>query len=148
MYNTTLLLLPGSSLVRLDLSDNPLTEEVAGALADCLGRQPHLRHLNLNDTSLQDEGVEAVCKALAAPGAAQQLEVLELALNEISPTGIRYVVMAIANKQKLFKCVLPSSCVLLGRGWCCSCMMRLVRQPESARLLCLQRLCCHVDVAP
>lgn len=91
----------GSSLVRLDLSDNPLTEEVAGELAACLARQPQLRHVNLNDTGLQDEGVEAICKALA--GAAPQLESLELALNEISPTGVRQVVLAIANKQKLNK---------------------------------------------
>ena len=89
--------------MRLDLSDNPLTEEVASELASCLAHQPALTHLNLNDTSLQDEGIQAVCKALAEPGTAQQLEVLELALNEISPTGIRYVVMAIANKQKLTK---------------------------------------------
>lgn len=91
----------GCSLIRLDLSDNPLTEEVAGELAACLAKQPHLRHVNLNDTSLQDEGVEAICKALA--GAAPALESLELALNEISPTGIRQVVLAIANKQKLNK---------------------------------------------
>ena len=87
--------------MKLDLSDNPLTEEVAAELAACVAKQPRLRHLNLNDTGLQDEGVEAVCKALA--GAAPELESLELALNEISPTGIRYVVMAIANKQKLNK---------------------------------------------
>lgn len=93
----------GSSLIKLDLSDNPLTEEVASELAACLAKQPNLRHVNLNDTGLQDEGVETVCKALA--GAAPQLETLELALNEISPTGIRYVVMAIANKPKLSKYV-------------------------------------------
>lgn len=91
----------GCSLIRLDLSDNPLTEEVAGELAACLAKQPHLRHVNLNDTSLQDEGVEAICKALA--GAAPVLESLELALNEITPTGVRQVVLAIANKQKLNK---------------------------------------------
>jgi len=99
--------------VKLDLSDNPLTEEVAAELAACLAKQPHLRSLNLNDTGLQDEGVQAVCKALAGPAAAPQLEVLELALNEITPSGSRYVVMAIANKQKLAKCVLE---VCLSRG--------------------------------
>lgn len=87
--------------MKLDLSDNPLTEEVAQELAACLAKQPNLKHLNLNDTGLTDDGIEAVCKALAAPGAAAQLETLELALNEITPAGIRYVVMAIANKPKL-----------------------------------------------
>lgn len=104
---------PGSSLVKLDLSDNPLTEEVAAELAACLAKQPHLRSLNLNDTGLQDEGVQAVCKALAGPAAAPQLEVLELALNEITPAGSRYVVMAIANKQQLTKYVLE---VCVSRG--------------------------------
>lgn len=57
--------------------------------------------------------MEAVCKALAG-AAAPELETLELALNEISPAGIRYVVMAIANKQKLSKYVtaqLPAAVV-------------------------------------
>jgi large subunit ribosomal protein L31/Ran GTPase-activating protein 1 len=98
----SLLTQPGSSLVKLDLSDNPLTEEVAGELAACLEKQPQLRHLNLNDTGLLDEGVEAICKALAG-AAAPELESLELALNEITPAGTRYVVMAVANKQKLSK---------------------------------------------
>lgn len=85
--------------MRLDISDNPLTEEVAPALASCLAAQPGLTHLNLNDTSLTDEGVTAVCNALA--GAAPQLEVLELALNEITAEGARAVAMAVANKQQL-----------------------------------------------
>eukprot|EP00878_Enallax_costatus_P020701 GHUV01021891.1.p1 GENE.GHUV01021891.1~~GHUV01021891.1.p1 ORF type:complete len:429 (+),score=176.02 GHUV01021891.1:75-1361(+) len=93
--------LMAGNLVRLDISDNPLTEEVAPALAACLAAQPHLVHLNLNDTSLTDEGVQEVCKALV--GAAPQLEVLELALNEITPVGARAVVMAVANKQQLNK---------------------------------------------
>lgn len=93
--------------MRLDISDNPLTEEVAPALAACLAAQPHLTYLNLNDTSLTDEGVQEVCKALA--GAAPQLQVLELALNEITPVGARAVVMAVANKQQLNKWVAVKS---------------------------------------
>ena len=92
------------NLVRLEISDNPLTEEVAPALAACLAAQPNLVHLNLNDTSLTDEGVQEVCKALV--GAAPQLEVLELALNEITPVGARAVAKAVANKQHLNKCAL------------------------------------------
>ncbi|KAF6260413.1 hypothetical protein COO60DRAFT_1625705 [Scenedesmus sp. NREL 46B-D3] len=89
----------GGSLVRLDLSDNPLTEEVAPALAACLAAQPRLQHLNLNDTGLTDEGVAVVCTALAA--AAPQLQSLELALNEITEEGAKAVVAALANKQQL-----------------------------------------------
>lgn len=54
----------GSQLVRLDLSDNPMTTEVAAALATALATQPHLQFLNLNDTSLGDEGVAAIAQAL------------------------------------------------------------------------------------
>ncbi|WIA30005.1 hypothetical protein OEZ86_000102 [Tetradesmus obliquus] len=94
-------LMAGGSLVRLDLSDNPLTEEVAPALAACLAAQPQLQHLNLNDTSLTDEGVTTVCRALA--GSAPQLRSLELALNEITAEGVAAVVAALANKQQLSK---------------------------------------------
>lgn len=86
----------------MDLSDNPLTEEVGSALAACLAAQPQLAHLNLNDTSLTDEGVAVVCRALAG-GAAPQLQTLELALNEITATGAKAVLLAIANKQHLSK---------------------------------------------
>lgn len=63
-------------LTRLDLSDNPMTEEVAPALASCIANQPSLTALNLNDTSLTDEGITVVCKALA--GGAPQLQVRAL----------------------------------------------------------------------
>ncbi|KAF8069620.1 RANGAP1 [Scenedesmus sp. PABB004] len=89
----------GGALVRLDLSDNPLTEEVAPALAACLSAAPALAHLNLNDTSLTDAGVATVCGALA--GAAPRLASLELALNEVTPDGAAHVVRAIAGKQHL-----------------------------------------------
>jgi Ran GTPase-activating protein (RanGAP) involved in mRNA processing and transport len=75
---------------------------VAPALAACLAAHPQLVALNLNDTGLTDEGVGVVCKALA--GHAPQLRVLELALNEVTPTGARAVVAAIANKQHLSRC--------------------------------------------
>ena len=75
----------GQQLVKLDLSDNPMTSEVAAELAQTLRQQPLLRVLNLNDTSLGDEGVSTVSAALAESQA--ELEQLELALNEISPAG-------------------------------------------------------------
>ena len=46
---------PGHHLIRLDVSDNPMTSEVAPALAACIRQQPNLKFLNLNDTSLTDE---------------------------------------------------------------------------------------------
>ena len=50
----------------MDLSDNPMTAEVAPALAELLLRHPELVALNLNDTSLTDEGVAAVAQSLHA----------------------------------------------------------------------------------
>ena len=49
---------------RLDLSDNPMTEEVAPALAEALRKQGRLARLNLNDTSLQDKGIQAIAEVL------------------------------------------------------------------------------------
>ncbi len=61
--------------MRLDLHDNPITAEFAPHLAAVLRQQRRLRALVLNDTSLCDEGVAAVCGALAEAGAAPELEV-------------------------------------------------------------------------
>ena len=57
----------GSELQRLDLSDNPMTEEVAPALAEALRQQSGLVRLNLNDTSLQDEGISAIAEVPRTP---------------------------------------------------------------------------------
>jgi Ran GTPase-activating protein (RanGAP) involved in mRNA processing and transport len=69
------------SLERLDLSDNPLTSEVAEELAAAIKAQTCLKELVLNDTSLGDEGVIVLAEAL--PSTASSLEVLQLALNEV-----------------------------------------------------------------
>lgn len=58
----------GRCLQRLDLSDNPMTSEVAESLADMLKGQPQLRILNLNDTSLEDDGVSTIAAALVDAG--------------------------------------------------------------------------------
>lgn len=63
----------GASLRRLDLSDNPMTAEVAPALAETLLRHPDLAALNLNDTALTDEGVSAVVQALHASAGSLQV---------------------------------------------------------------------------
>ena len=42
-----------------------------------------------------------VCAALSEPGACQQLEELELALNEVTPDGARAVAKALLSKPKL-----------------------------------------------
>jgi large subunit ribosomal protein L31/Ran GTPase-activating protein 1 len=55
-------LLAGQHLVKLDLSDNPMTAEVASALAEALRSQQSLQVLNLNDTALGDEGMESIAE--------------------------------------------------------------------------------------
>ncbi len=72
---------------KLDLSDNPMTAEVASALARTIMGQPQLRALILNDISLTDEGVAPILEALIE--GAPHLEELELALNEITPEGAK-----------------------------------------------------------
>ena len=64
----------GVALRRLDLSDNPMTVEVAPALAATLLRHPELVALNLNDTSLTDEGVSAIAQALHACSGSLQVQ--------------------------------------------------------------------------
>lgn len=78
-----------------------MTPEVAQGLAACIKQQPNLRVLNLNDTSLTDEGVEVVCRALV--GSAPVLEELELSLNEITPAGAVAVGLALVGKPKLWR---------------------------------------------
>ena len=63
-----MLVCTGRCLQRLDLSDNPMTGDVADSLAAMLQHQPHLRALNLNDTSLEDAGVTTIAQALANSG--------------------------------------------------------------------------------
>ncbi len=45
-----------------------MTGDVAESLAEMLRGQPHLRALNLNDTSLEDAGVSTIAQALANSG--------------------------------------------------------------------------------
>ncbi len=45
-----------------------MTGDVAESLAAMLQNQPHLKALNLNDTSLQDAGVSTIAQALANSG--------------------------------------------------------------------------------
>ncbi len=62
-----LLVCAGSSLVKLDLSDNPMTAEVAPALAETLRGHDELQVLNLNDVALGDKGIESIAEARNLP---------------------------------------------------------------------------------
>jgi Ran GTPase-activating protein (RanGAP) involved in mRNA processing and transport len=75
----------GKNLVSIDLHDNPLTHEVSGALAEAIGAHPGLRRVNLNDTIMENTGIEKLAVSLAR--AAQSVEHVELQLNEVTPEG-------------------------------------------------------------
>jgi hypothetical protein len=77
----------GTSLARLDISDNPMTGEIAADLAAALRRHGGLRALNLNDTGLGDEGIAMLAEAVA--GAAHELEVgLACATDLVPPLNV------------------------------------------------------------
>lgn len=73
--------------MKLDLSDNPMTADMADELAETLKGHSKLKVLILNDMSLTDEGVGCILAALKE--SAPDLEQLELALNEITTEGAK-----------------------------------------------------------
>lgn len=91
--------LEGKSMRSLNLSDNFLGPETGTMLAAPLASMAHLSTLNLSETSLEDEGVMAIAQALE--GAAPNLEVLELAANEITGEGCQDLCEALAKKDNL-----------------------------------------------
>ena len=91
----------GTSLRILDIHDNPMTSEIATDLASVLQKHTGLVRLNLNDTSLGDEGIETVAAALAT--GTPVLQELELELNEITPVGAEVLAGALAKKKSLLK---------------------------------------------
>ena len=91
--------LVGKNLVSLDLHDNILGAETAGALAECLKNQPTLKHLNLSEACLEDEGVSLLAAALMQ--AAPALESLGLAANDITPESCPGLARCLATKSAL-----------------------------------------------
>jgi len=89
----------GKNLVSLDLHDNILGPETAGALVEALRSQQHLKHLNLSETCLEDEGVELIAGSLMA--SAPKLETIGLAANDITPDVCPNLVRCLANKPCL-----------------------------------------------
>ncbi len=70
--------------------------QIGQGLADMLRGQHQLRALNLADTSLEDEGIEAVAQALAE--AHPPLEELNLALNSFTPASVPALAQALAGE--------------------------------------------------
>lgn len=92
--------LAGKALRRLDLSDNPMGPSVGPALGAMLAGCPGqtLSHCNLSELCLEDEGLCALAEGLAG---CSNLEVLELAANEMTKEGARVVARAVGGFRKL-----------------------------------------------
>jgi Leucine Rich repeat len=78
----------GGALLRLDVSDNPMTGEAASALSQMLSRHTGLQSLNLSDTALGDDGIAAVVQGL--PPCADSLQVDVYAEQREGVSGKRY----------------------------------------------------------
>lgn len=87
------------ALISLDLNDNPATAESVSSIVELLDCQPNLKRLNLSDMSLEIEGIVQLSKALIK--SVPNLEVLELALNEITFEATKCLGPAIAAKSNL-----------------------------------------------
>jgi hypothetical protein len=93
----------GTCLRTLDLHDNPMTFRIGSSLSMLLPGHPNLTTLVLSDVCLQDEGAKALAIALAAPDACPMLEVLELALNEITRESTPSLAKALAAHASTLK---------------------------------------------
>jgi Ran GTPase-activating protein 1 len=89
----------GTSLARLDLTDNNVNEEGGIALAGMLFKQPGIRHLNFEATSLGPDAAAAVASALAA--GCPQLEYLNLGCCDITPEGVPALAQAVSAMKNL-----------------------------------------------
>lgn len=89
----------GTNLRSIDLHDNPLTSEVSGALAQVILSHPHLCTINLNDTAMEDSGIEKLSLSLGR--AAKTVKHLELEINEITPDGAAEIAKAISQMENL-----------------------------------------------
>ena len=89
----------GASLVKLDLTDNNVNEEGGFALAGMLFKQPNLKHVNLEATSLGPKAAIQVAQALAS--GCPQLEYLNLNACDITPEGVPQVAQAISAMKNL-----------------------------------------------
>ena len=71
-----------TSLLHLDLSSNSIGEDGAASLGAALSHLRHLRHLALNSTQLEDEGVAHIARALATPMDVRHLSLSQCGITE------------------------------------------------------------------
>lgn len=89
----------GTNLRSIDLHDNPLTSEVSRALAEVIISHSSLNKINLNDTAMEDAGIEKISLSLGR--SAKMIKHLELEINEITPEGAAELAKAINQMENL-----------------------------------------------
>lgn len=89
----------GHAMVRIDLHDNPLTDESADSLAKAIKSHPRLKALNLNDIAMEDPGIQIIAESLCA--VSKTIEHLELELNSITVEAARDLAAAIHQMENL-----------------------------------------------
>lgn len=103
------------NLVRLDLADNTFSEEVSyTGLADALKTCTKLTHLNINDCSLGDEGIELICMALLESKA--NLHEFIIGGNEITASGAKLIAKVVKLLGKHIKRFSAEDNELTSRG--------------------------------
>ena len=94
-------------LKKLDLRDNLFGVDAGLALSETLPKLPGLVELYLSDLNLENEGTKAIAKALKQ--SAPQLEVLEIAGNEINAKAAPVLAECLAAMQSLKKLTLAEN---------------------------------------
>lgn len=87
------------NLTHLDLADNTFCEhECYECLADAIKSCVNLSHLNINDCSIGDDGIQLICNALVLSNA--QLQELIMGGNEITAFGAKAIAKLVKNVNK------------------------------------------------
>ena len=94
-------------LKKLDLRDNLFGVDAGLALSETLPKLPDLVELYLSDLNLENEGTKAIANALKQ--SAPQLEVLEMAGNEINAKAAPHLAECLAAMQSLKKLTLAEN---------------------------------------
>ncbi|CAD6250098.1 unnamed protein product [Miscanthus lutarioriparius] len=94
-------------LKKLDLRDNLFGVDAGLALSKTLPKLPDLVELYLSDLNLENEGTKAIVNALKQ--SAPQLEVLEMAGNEINAKAAPHLAECLAAMQSLKKLTLAEN---------------------------------------
>lgn len=90
-----------TALLHLDLSSNSIGEDGAASLGAALSHLRHLRHLALNSTQLEDEGVSHIARALATPMDVRNLSLAQCGITEEGANDLKAGLAALPKLSHL-----------------------------------------------